>query len=145
MNIIPAFDGNKKKQNEAHLKNLILMALSDHNIDKSEVEVIYQIGLDRGILPERIKELLISKERSSLIVPANDYDRFEQLYDLTIVMLADGIVEDEEMEFCTDFASKLGFRKTISWLLILSILDGVEKGLSRKEVFSICRSYLKGN
>ena len=59
--MISIFGGNKEEQNEAHLKNLILMARSDNDIDKSEIEVIFKIGLDRGIAEHRVKELLSSK------------------------------------------------------------------------------------
>jgi tellurite resistance protein len=141
--MISIFGTNKGEQNESHLKNLILMARSDNDIDKSEVEVIFKIGLERGIPESRVKELLSSKERNELVVPEHDSERFEQLYDLTMVMLADGIIEDDEMEFCTDFAGKLGFRKTISWLLILMILEGIEKGVDKDWIFDRCRMYFK--
>ncbi len=139
--MISIFRGNKEEQNESHLKNLILMARSDNDIDKSEVEVIFKIGLDRGITEERVKELLSSKVRSELVVPEHDHERFDQIYDLTMVMLADGIIEDDEMDFCTDFAGKLGFRKTISWLLILMVLEGIEKGVDKDWIFDRCRVY----
>ena len=141
--MISIFGANKEEQNESHLKNLILMARSDNDIDKSEVEVIFKIGLDRGIGEARVKELLVSKDRIELVVPELDSERFEQLYDLTMVMLADGIIEDDEMEFCTDFAGKLGFRKTISWLLILMILEGIEKGVDKDWIFDRCRMHFK--
>ena len=34
--MISIFGTNKEEQNESHLKNLILMARSDNDIDKSE-------------------------------------------------------------------------------------------------------------
>lgn len=141
--MISIFGLNKEEQNESHLKNLILMARSDNDMDKSEVEVIFKIGLERGISEVRVKELLSSTQRNELVVPEHDHDRFDQLYDLTLVMLADGVIEDDEMIFCTNFAAKLGFRKTISWLLILMILEGIEKGVDKEWIFDRCKTYLK--
>lgn len=133
----------KEEKNESHLKNLILMARSDNDIDTNEVQEIFKIGLERGFSEEEVKGFLTQKGRNELIIPENDTERFEQLYDLTKVMLADGIIEDDEMEFCTGFAGKLGFRKTISWLLILLILEGIEKGVDKEWIYDRCRSFLK--
>ncbi len=134
--------GGKEAQNESHLKNLILMARSDNDIDKSEVDVIMKIGKERGFTEVQIKDMLKSNERTDLITPENDNERFEQLYDLTQVMLADGIIEDDELEYCTKFANKIGFRKTISWMLILLILEGVEKGVDKEWIYHRCKHYL---
>ena len=131
------------EKNESHLKNLILMAKSDNDMDKSEIEVIFKIGIERGMDEEKIKEYLSSTQKGDLHIPDNDHDRFDQLYDLTQVMLADGVIEDDEMEFCTDFANKVGFRKTIAWLLILMILEGIEKGVDKEWIFDRCRMYFK--
>ena len=142
MAIFSFLTGSKEAQNEAHLRNLILMARSDNDIDKSEVDVIVNIGIDRGFTEGQIKKMLKNNDRSELFIPDNDHERFDQLYDLTQVMLADGIIEDDEMEYCTNFANKIGFRKTISWLLILLILEGVEKGVDKEWIYHRCKHYL---
>jgi hypothetical protein len=102
------------------------MAKSDHSIDQSELEVTYKIGLHRNFTESEIKDLLRNNDRHKLIIPENDQDKFEQLYDLILVMMADGIIEDDEMEFCIDFGNKLGLRKTRAALLIIEIVEGLE-------------------
>ncbi len=138
-----AFLKSKEEKNESHLRNLILMAKSDNDIDKSELEVIFKVGQDRGFSNEEIKKFLVDTTERELYVPDNDKERFEQLYDLTQVMLADGIIEDDEMEFCTDFAGRLGFRKTIAWLLILMILEGLEKSVDKEWIYDRCYALLR--
>ena len=142
MAIFSFLTGSKEAQNEAYLRNLILMARSDNDIDKSEVNVIVKIGIERGFTEGQIKKMLENDKRNELFVPDNDHERFDQLYDLTQVMLADGIIEDGEMEYCTNFANKIGFRKTISWLLILLILEGVEKGVDKEWIYHRCKHFL---
>ena len=51
--------------------------------------------------------------------------------------------QDDEMEFCTGFAGKLGFRKTISWMLILLILEGIEKGIDKEWIYDRCHGFLR--
>ncbi len=74
----------KVEKNESHLKNLILMARSESDINKPELEVIFQIGLERGFSESKIKELLSTEKKFSLHIPENDADRFDQLYDQTL-------------------------------------------------------------
>ncbi len=138
-----SFLKSKVERNESHLRNLILMAKSDNDIDKTELEVIFGIGKERGFSDGQIKEFLIDSNRRELYIPDNDLERFDQLYDLTQVMLADGVVEDDEMDFCTGFAGKLGFRKTISWMLILLILEGIEKGIDKEWIYDRCHGFLR--
>ena len=141
MATFPFFSKSKFAQNEAHLRNLILMAKSDNSIDQSELEVIYEIGLRRGFTENEIKDLLRNNDRQKLIVPENDQDKFEQLYDLTLVMMADGIIEDDEMDFCIDFGNKLGLRKTRAALLITEIVEGLEKKLDKFDIFNKTKKY----
>jgi uncharacterized membrane protein YebE (DUF533 family) len=141
MATFPFFGKNKFAQNEAHLRNLILMAKSDNSIDQSELEVIYKIGLHRNFTEDEIKDLLRSNDRQKLIIPENDQDKFEQLYDLTLVMMADGIIEDDEMDFCVNFGNKLGLRKTNSALLITEIVEGLESDFDKFDIFNKTKQY----
>lgn len=132
----------KGNQQESHLRNLILMANSDNSISKSEIEAIYEIGIKRGISRDRIKSILRDTKEIELFIPDNGHDKFEQIYDLVIVMLADGVIEDYEMNFCTNIANKFGFRKTISALIVIRITQGIKEKLSKKQIKELCKDYL---
>jgi uncharacterized membrane protein YebE (DUF533 family) len=136
------FGKSKYAQNEAHLRNLILMAKSDNSIDQSELEVIYKIGIHRNFTENEIKDLLRSNDRQKLIVPENDQDKFEQLYDLTLVMMADGVIEDDEMNFCINFGNKLGLRKTNAALLITEIIEGLEDKYDKFDIFNKTKKHI---
>ena len=141
MSSFPFFGKSKYQQNEAHLQNLILMAKSDHSIDQSELVVIYKIGINRNFTEGEIKELLRCHKKTKLIIPENNQDKFEQLYDLTLVMMADGIIEDDEMNFCIDFGNKLGLRKTNAALMVTEIVEGLESEFDKFDIFNQTKKY----
>lgn len=137
------FSTSKEVQNESHMKNLIMMARSDNSIDKTEVDVIMQIGEERGLSKARVKELLTSKDKAKIIPPDSPRDMFEQLFDLTRVMCADDVIEDDEMEFVTGFANKIGFRKMSSAFIVDRILEGMEEKLSKDQIFEATKMYMR--
>jgi uncharacterized tellurite resistance protein B-like protein len=141
--MLSIFSRGKSRQQESHIRNLLLMANSDNNISKSEIQVIYDIGIEKGLNTEEIKDIIRDDSEKKLITPENVEDKFEQLYDLVLVMLADGIIEEDEIEFCTNVAEKFGFRKTIAALLIIYITEYRQKGLEKYAIYTLCRDLLE--
>ena len=58
------------------------------------------------------------------------------------MMLADGIVDENEMEFCINMAAKLGFKKSIVGVLVRKISMGVKDGLTRDSIKQEAQSFL---
>lgn len=143
MDIKAFFTGKKEDSNTAHMKNLILMAKSDNYIAKPEVETIFRIGLERGFTKEEVSAFLKEETRKKIHIPEGEKEKLEQLYDLTQVMLADGVIEDDEMEFVTGFANKLGFRKMSSAFIVTKILEGIEQEKNKKEVFKMAKPFME--
>ena len=137
------FAPTKEVQNESHMKNLIMMARSDNSIDKSEVDVIMTIGEERGLRKKWIKELLTSSDKAKIIQPETQRDMFDQLYDLTRVMCADDVIEDDEMEFVTGFANRIGFRKVSSAFIVDRILEGMEDKLNKNDIFDATKIFMR--
>ena len=139
-----SFFGNKAEaQNESHMKNLILMAKSDNSIDQTEVAVIMDIGVERGFTRAQIREFIKNTDKAKIVQPDSSKGMFEQLYDLARVMCADGVIEDDEMEFVTGFANKLGFRKTSSAFIVDRILEGIEEKLDKDTIFDATKIFMR--
>ncbi len=119
------------------------MAKSDNTIDETEVEVIIKIGLERGFTQAQVKKMIRNNQDPKIIKPEGEKEMFEQLYDLTLVMCADGIIEEDEMDFVTGFANEIGFRKTSSALIVDTILEGMENGAPRDKIFSDTKIYMR--
>ncbi len=128
------FESEETKRLKSHIVNLGALAKIDGHIDSAEMEHIISIGERKGMRAQDVRALLANSTSVKHAMPNNDLDRFDQVYDLVEMMLADGIVDDSEMDFCLDIATKMGFRKAVVGVLIKKITTGVKDGLTREEI-----------
>ena len=128
------FDSDETKRVKSHLLNLGALAKIDGHVDESELNFIVAVGRKHGIKADDVRTLVQNATREHLVIPDNDDDRFDQLFDLVDMMLADGIMDDAEMDFCTEMAQRLGFRKAVVGLLVRKISMGVKDGLTREQI-----------
>jgi len=136
------FENEQVKRVKNHIMNLGALAKVDGHIDPTELNYIILIGQKNGMKPDEVKSLIANSGTIKQILPENDSERFDQIYDLVEMMLADGIVDDNEMEFCMEMAAKLGFRKAIVGVLVRKISIGVKDGLSREHIKSESQDFL---
>ena len=102
------------------------------------------LTLDLKVQVAGIIFTLIRNDRTpEIIPPEGEKEMFDQLYDLTLVMLADGIIEEDEMEFVTGFANQIGFRKTSSAFIVDSILEGMENKQTQNQIYRETQSFMK--
>lgn len=128
---------------ESHIRNLILMAKSDDHMDERELAVILKIGQEKGFSKDEIEYFIQDDSNFDLIQPTEIIECFEQLYDLGLVMMADGIIEDDEIDFCTDFAEKLGLSSKEANMITLSIAEGLENSFSKHTIYQTTKKLLQ--
>lgn len=143
MFMLTIFESKKVREEKSHLRNLILLANADGELSKAEVDVIFKIGESRGLKKEEIT-VLFEEElmKESIMVPDNDTERFNQLFDLVTVMLADGKVEDNEIDFCIEVAEGLGFSKAFAGVVVNKIAMGLSNQLDKNAIRSEMESFL---
>ena len=137
------FENEQTKRVKNHITNLGALARIDGHLDATELNYIIAVGQKNGLKPEDVRTLIANGEKVQVHLPENDSERFDQIYDLVEMMLADGIVDDSEMEFCMMMASKLGFRKAIVGVLVRKILMGVKDGFTREQIKADSQAFLK--
>ncbi|MEM6523706.1 MAG: hypothetical protein AAGF85_09330 [Bacteroidota bacterium] len=107
-----------------HLRNLIALAKADGKLHSSEEEMLYKIGAKYGLKDRQISNLIQNDKEIELKIPSSHDLKMNQLYDLVLMVYADGIVEDSEVSFCEELMERFGFKKEIvAW-----IIDNFEKG-----------------
>src|SRR5690554_5477658 len=110
MFMLTLFESKKVRTEKAHMRNLIALAKADGRLSKSEVELILKFGEARGLDNMEVSSLIEETySNRDVKVPATDTERFEQIFELVQIMLADNKVEDEEVDFCIEIAEKSGF------------------------------------
>ncbi|HXU27307.1 MAG TPA: hypothetical protein VN698_08755 [Bacteroidia bacterium] len=128
------FNSKKTKGIKSHIANLVAIAQSDGNFSVAEKRLIFEIGQRNGLAISKIKDIIKSTEPIEFKVPKNDSARFDRVYDLVEMVLADGERAEEEMDACIEMAEKLGFRKAITGVLVTKIEKGILQGISREQI-----------
>jgi uncharacterized tellurite resistance protein B-like protein len=92
----------------AHVCNLIAMAIRDNDFDDEEKKVILKIASRLGLSHQDIEQIL-SLESLKIEVPLSIAERIQHLNDLVLVMLADGVIHEEEIKYIGRFIKMYGF------------------------------------
>ncbi|NBW37542.1 MAG: TerB family tellurite resistance protein [Cytophagia bacterium] len=101
-----------------HIKSLLALANADGHMHDSEVALLFKIGQKYGLKDWQVQNLVDSTEKFELTVPDNFNDRMNLLYDLLLMVYADGVVEQREIDFCEDVAKRFQMKKGIvNWLI----------------------------
>lgn len=101
-----------------HIKNLLALAKADGTVHKKEQEMLFKIGKRYGLKDRQVQALIVSDEKFTVNVPDNFNDKMNVLYDLMLMVWADGVIEKKEIAFCEDVVKKFGMKKDIvKWLL----------------------------
>jgi uncharacterized membrane protein YebE (DUF533 family) len=101
-----------------HIKNLLALAKADGTVHPLEQKMLFKIGKQYGLKEPQIQALLDNEERYEVVVPDNHDDRLNILYDLMLILYADGIVDRHEIMFIEDIVGRFAMKKTaVHWLL----------------------------
>lgn len=136
------FESEETKKLKSHIANLGALAKIDGHVDPNEMNFIISIGKKHGMKADDVRHLISNAEKSDTQLPTNDSERFDQIYDLVEMMLADGIVDESEMEFCISMAARLGFKKSIVGVLVRKISIGVKDGFTREHIKREAQTFL---
>lgn len=145
MFMLTIFETKKARTQKNHLKNLISLAKADGKISEKELELIYKAGAKIGFRENEISSILEDTKLNPGYneLPGNDSERFDQIFDLIQMMMADGEIDDAEMDFCILIAEKLGFRKAIVGILVRKISLGLNSGREKETIKAETEAFLQ--
>ncbi len=118
---------------KSHMKNLIEMAAADGRFDEIEYNLLKVIAKRNGILEGQLKSIRANPESVKFEVPANENEKFHQLYDLVHMMTVDNEVHPDEAKLCNLFAIKFGYPKEKVDDLIVTIQGNIKHGQDHHE------------
>jgi uncharacterized tellurite resistance protein B-like protein len=142
MSILEIFDGRDKKERLSHMRNLIVLSLSDNTPSREEFEIITKVGARIGLEEADLKRILERPESIEFIAPKNDDERIEQLYDMVAVMMVDGKIDSREVNYCKSIAIKLGFMPEVIDDMVAELMDLIVEGIAVEIVKSKIKALL---
>jgi len=101
-----------------HIKNLLALSRADGHLHPKENQMLVKIGKRYGLKERQVSDIISTKEKHEVNVPDNFHDKMNLLYDLVLMVWADGVVEEAEVKFCEDVVKRFGLRKeVVRWML----------------------------
>ncbi len=135
MSILEHFDHAEKKQNKEHFMHLIQVAMADGMVDQAETEMLHRLGRKMGFTDSEIDVLIESSRKQTYNPPYEFQKRFEQFYEIVKMVLADEVIDENEMHLANSFAIKLGFSESEIPDLIVFVISGIRQGKDDEDLF----------
>jgi len=123
--MIGFFEHQYLKYKKAHVRNLVALANVDGHIHSSELKFIQKIGKKYGLKPRQIDSLVERRDDWEIEIPKHPEESLDQMYDLILMVYADGKVDNKELEFCSHMLKGMGFKVE----LLKIILELFEMGV----------------
>lgn len=140
MSILNMFDSPLKKQNRDYFVHLVNIALADGIITEDEKELLHTMGNRLGFTAPEIDNIIQKTAKSDYIPPYELSKRFEQVYNVVKMMLADDVIDANEMRLASGFALKSDFKESEIPALLALLIDGIKQGKDEEDLFKV---YLK--
>lgn len=118
---------------KSHFLRLYQIAFSDDNFDVLEMQMLYKFAEERGLTKDQLNEILLNPSHDSTI-PETLELRVEYLYDLAIMIWADGEVTDDEYITLKKYCKKFEFLDENITELADFLLKSAKEGISKEEI-----------
>jgi hypothetical protein len=135
MNSTEIAEHSSEKQNIAYFVHLVRIAMVDDRVSDPELQLLRRLGKALGFSDVKTESLIDTTGKSDYVPPVELSERFEQVYGIVKMTLADGHIDKNEMRLATGFAIKSGFQENEIPKLLLMLIDGIKQGKDDKELF----------
>jgi hypothetical protein len=134
------FDTPAKKHNREYFVHLVNIALADDVITGTEMELLHKLGKKVGMSDPEIDNIIRKTAMSDFIAPYELSKRFDQVYDVVKMILADDVIDENEMRLARGFALKSDFKASEIPPLLDLLINGIKQGKDEEDLF---KEYLK--
>lgn len=124
---------------KSHFIDLFSIALSDSNIDTKELELLYNIGIEKGIDKEQMDIILRNPHKVRIHVPDNEVSKIEKLYDFARMALADSAIDIREVEILKNLCRRFGFIENNIQGIVEFLIEECKKETPKEEILNIVR------
>ena len=131
-----------KKVNRDAFIHLIQVSKADGKIASDEMELLHKEGKKFGLTDPEIDKLIESEKDHHYSAPYSLEEKFEHLYNLSEMILADEVVTEGERKMVKKFAIEAGFNDSKIDDLITILFEGVEQNTDEELLLKTFRKKL---
>ena len=120
---------------------LYQMLLADAEVHPNELELLYQIGREKGgISEEEIHRAIFSPNTLISLETLDDEERIEYLYNLSRIAWADGKIDSKEKDILEDASKRLGFAEENVTEIAKFLLEQAKEKMPFEEVLQTIKN-----
>lgn len=120
---------------KSHFLRLYQMAFADDNFDVLELKMLYNFAEERGLSKDQLNEILLNPSQES-VVPDSLDEKIEYLYDLALMIWADGVATEDEINTLKKYCLKFEFLKDNIDDICEFLLENAKVKISLKELIA---------
>lgn len=117
-----------------HYIHLIQIARIDGKIAESEMELLHKEGKKFGLTDPEIDKLIKSEGEHHYNPPYSLKEKFDELYNIAEMILADDIVTDSERRMINRYVIAAGFSDNTIEKLVELLFEGIKKGRDEEDL-----------
>jgi uncharacterized tellurite resistance protein B-like protein len=125
-----------KKIRKSHFLTLIQVCRVDGFIDPAELRMLHIEGKKFGLTDPEIDNLIESEKYHEYHTPYSLEEKFEQLYSIAALILADDVVTEAEKKAIGRIATEAGFTDEAIEALREILLEGIAKNESEESMLA---------
>ncbi|PZU86525.1 MAG: hypothetical protein DI529_08460 [Chryseobacterium sp.] len=118
---------------KAHFLRLYQMAICDDYFSALELKMLYKCAEERGISSKNLDEILLNPINKSL-VPQTLEEKIDYLYDLTVMIWADGIISPNEYSALEKYVLMFDFLEENVTAIVDYLTEAVKIGKNKSEI-----------
>jgi len=131
-----------KKINKSYYITLIQVCRIDGKIDQLEMDMLRKEGRKFGLTDPEIDKLISSESHNEYHTPYSLDEKFEQLYNVAAMILADNVVTEGEKKAIRRIATEGGFSDAAIESLRDILLEGIKNNESEETLLARFKSEL---
>ena len=117
-----------------HYLHLIQVARADGKIAPQEMAILRKEGRRFGLTDAEIDDLIRKEKDHQYHPPYSLNEKFEDLYYVAEMMLADDVINDDELRLLRRFAIEVGFDDRAVKIMEEILIEGIINKVSEEEL-----------
>jgi len=131
MHISELYTPGFKNRNRDHFAAIVTLAMADDHITEEEKAFIDRLAIYLEIEPDMVEEIMASPQNHKINPPGDKTSRLERLYDLSRMVYADHIADDNEKKLLHKLVIGLGFDAHDAQAIVNKALEMVALGMDQ--------------
>lgn len=119
---------------KAHFLRLYQMAICDDDFSALELKMLYKCAEERGISSKNLDEILLNPINIKSLVPKTIEEKVDYLYDLTVMIWADGVVSPNEYSAMEKYVLMFGFLEENVKAIVDYLIEAVKIEKDKNEI-----------